>query len=290
MACKYPILIKNPQFNDPIRSSERRYTHLKVPCGKCIECNKRRSRSWIFRLEQELRTSASAFFVTLTYADENLTWCNSGAPTLNKTDLQNYWKRLRKAHKKRDNNKIKYFACREYGTITKRPHYHAIIYNAYSQDIIDTWEDGHVHVGNVTQDSIAYTTKYIMKENEDYQEQFRDDPTFIRERAYISKGLGKGYTDNEHIKKYHQENLEANYLQDSKGFKYAMPRYYRERLYTEEQKEQIKFITQKQIDEQEEITFKEEQEDPNHYKKLIQQQKYTDYLQEHRLKKKRKIL
>ena len=41
-----------------------------VPCGKCVECLKRRQREWFIRLEQECLVASSAFFVTLTYGDE----------------------------------------------------------------------------------------------------------------------------------------------------------------------------------------------------------------------------
>ena len=92
-----------------------------LPCGQCMECRLERSRQWAIRCMHEAGTFEENSFITLTYNEENLP--ENG--TLVKEDLQNFWKRLRKAI---DPIKIKYFACGEYGLENDRPHYHAIVF------------------------------------------------------------------------------------------------------------------------------------------------------------------
>ena len=133
-----------------------------VPCGKCVECLKRRANHWTFRLSQELKQATTACFLTLTYDEVPLS--QNGLPTLRKTDFQKFMKRLRK----RSKCSLKYYACGEYGTRTQRPHYHVILFNL-SRTIFETdmigriWSHGFVDVGKVEMASIAYVTGYVMK-------------------------------------------------------------------------------------------------------------------------------
>lgn len=139
-----------------------------VRCGRCMACRLTLAADWSARILHEFHEfNYSGCFVTLTYKDEAL----PGNGSLVKKDLQNFIKRLRKDVAPL---KIKYFACGEYGEdpiYTKRPHYHAIILGIrpYQKQLIeDAWtlygeSLGHVVVGNVSQQSINYTTKYITK-------------------------------------------------------------------------------------------------------------------------------
>lgn len=102
-----------------------------------------------------------AVFITLTYSDSNLPENNS----LSSRDLQLFFKRLRKRIAPQ---KIRYFACGEYGERFKRPHYHAIIFgleNCHTtwQLIHDVWNKGIIDVGSVTKDSISYVAGYVSK-------------------------------------------------------------------------------------------------------------------------------
>lgn len=97
-----------------------------VPCGKCLSCLSRRRSSWSFRLNQEMRVSTSAHFLTLTYSDENLPRSPTGFPVVVKRDVQLWLKRFRKLLSP---FKVRYFAVSEYGTQTFRPHYHVILFN-----------------------------------------------------------------------------------------------------------------------------------------------------------------
>lgn len=160
---------------------------FRVPCGKCLPCQKKRRSDWAFRLEQEFLGSDSAFFITLTYNDLTIPRTKEGIPTLFKKDVQDYIKRLRWHHQKYVSKELKipmkqvkevskpirYYAVGEYGTKTRRPHYHLLLFNydiANLTPLTAQWKHtqsgvkmGHVDIGTVTNASIEYTTKYMFK-------------------------------------------------------------------------------------------------------------------------------
>lgn len=129
-------------------------------------------------------------FITLTYNDENL-------PTNGSLDIcewQNFMKRLRKQLAPQ---KIRFFACGEYGVnqdITNldtigRPHYHAILFGhdlrerhtngklndkylhsvnndqeLYTSPALErVWKKGFSTIGNCTFESAAYVARYCLK-------------------------------------------------------------------------------------------------------------------------------
>lgn len=147
--------------------------------------------------------------------------------TLNKKDPQKFLKRLRKINKE----KIKYYSAGEYGGQTMRPHYHMIIFNAEIQNIEDTWRLGTIHYGTVQPGSIQYVLKYLCK---DKKIPLHKNDDRVPEFSHMSKGLGLNYLTPQ-IRKYHQ-NLQNNFLTVPDGYKVAMPRYYKEKLFTEIQK------------------------------------------------------
>ena len=61
-------------------------------------------------------------------------------------------------------DKLKYYACGEYGENgTKRPHFHLIVFNGSRSIIEEAWEWGDVHCVQATRETIAYVTKYMDK-------------------------------------------------------------------------------------------------------------------------------
>lgn len=128
-------------------------------CGKCGPCLINRRREWTTRILLEQRLHSQSFFLTLTYAEENLTFIENGLATLWPADLRNFWKRLR-----RSGEEVRYYACGEYGDLTWRPHYHAIVFGLRSfLDVEKIWGLGHVHVDVLTAANAAYTAGYCQK-------------------------------------------------------------------------------------------------------------------------------
>lgn len=215
MACQYPFW----------RFSEAAGREVPVPCGRCPPCMKRRIDAWVFRLKQEDKVSKTSKFVTLTYDPAHVPISPNGFMTLCKRDFQLYMKRLRKLC---PNEKLKYYVAGEYGTKTKRPHYHAIIFNVPRDDyFFDAWHVdgvpcGTIHVGDVSGDSIAYCLKYIEKK-EFMSVHGRDDR--VPEFSMMSKGLGKSYVTDA-VLFYYSNNPLTNQITVEGGYKIAMPRYY----------------------------------------------------------------
>lgn len=209
-----------------------------VPCGKCPACRSRRASGWSFRLMQQEKIAQSAIFLTLTYDTDFVPITKNGFMGLDKTHLQKFFKRLRKRHD-RDAVPIKYYAVGEYGGITFRPHYHIILFNVQSELIVPSWQMGHVHFGTVTAQSVGYTLKYISKpgriplhRNDDRQPEF----------SLMSKGLGSNYLTDA-IVDWHKNDLENRmYCTLKDGKKIAMPRYYKNKIYTSEEKGYLKGV------------------------------------------------
>lgn len=249
MSCITPLGIKHKVSGATIQ----------VPCGKCPNCKKRRTSGWSFRLMQEYKISQTAHFITLTYDTTKVPLSKKGYMNLDKTDLQKFFKRLRKRHEK--NHRIKYYACGEYGSKTFRPHYHIILFGAHINFISPAWDLGHVHFGTVSEASTGYTLKYINKEkkipmhqNDDRQKEF----------SLMSKGIGKNYLSKNMVK-WHKNDLENRFycnLQDGK--KIAMPRYYKDKIYTESERKRVAFFTRQKM---ERNLLEELEKDPNYWDK-----------------------
>lgn len=215
-----------------------------VPCGKCPPCKMKRVFQWVFRLEEEDRVSVSSSFVTLTYDTENIPISKNGyktlhVPEINKktgrkfsTHFQLFIKKLRKCQKR----KIKYYMVGEYGEKTKRPHYHAIMFNTPGLNILEEcWQYGSVHQGQVNAASISYVAQYINK-SVIIPAWFNDDRE--KEFSRMSKGLGKSFLSKAMMKYYEADNT-RQYVSRSDGVKLAMPRFYKEKLFTDEERVEI---------------------------------------------------
>jgi len=149
---------------------------FKLPCGQCIGCRLERSRQWAMRITHEASLHQDNCFITLTYNDENIPLDGS----LKKSDFQKFMKDLR-YHCDKQDKKIKFYMCGEYGDNTNRPHYHAIIFGFNFRDwvyLFDStsgepiytsptlekiWKKGFVTIGTVSFESAGYVARYCMK-------------------------------------------------------------------------------------------------------------------------------
>lgn len=239
-----------------------------VPCGKCMACLQTKRTQWSYRLNEHLRVSKSAYFITITYEDSSLpleqVHQDTFVPVVVKRDVQLFLKRLRKTQK----GKISYYLVSEYGSITHRPHYHAIMFDLdgdivqATDCIMKAWQKGHVSLGSVTNASIHYVTKYAITKG-DYP------ANAVKPFALISKGLGKNYI--ERCRSYHDGNLERSYVVSENGFKAPLPRYYAERLYSKEERETMSQIKAKHQKSPEEM-FPNSKENP--FKRLADAKTY----------------
>lgn len=264
MKCPTPISIRDKSDANPKGKASKRIT---VPCGKCGNCRRARRNQWAFRLQQELKDSENAYFITLTYSDERLPQFVSNKTgevksNLRKEDLQKFIKRLREQqYRQTKQRKFRYYAVGEYGTETDRAHYHFIGFNI-DRDLIDKldsiWGHGHTHVGTVTEGSILYVAKYHVNRNMNKQEEVGQIGYYEKDELIIEEGIrqpefatmskrpaiGHGYIKRNY--KWHIENLNSYVIQN--GYKKAIPRYYKDKIFQDLDKEMLINKTEKQME------------------------------------------
>lgn len=229
-----------------------------VPCGQCIGCRLDRSREWALRCMLEAREHKNNVFVTLTYDDEHLPFNgnfqldNYGEivtdviPTLQKTDVQLYIKRLRsRLQYQYGHDGLRVYYCGEYGSKTQRPHYHLILFNLpdleytlvsrscagyplFSNEIIsDCWNKGFVVCGEVNYETCAYTARYIMKKAlgkyADVYQRLCIDPEFVCMSR--NPGIARNYYDEESHKFYEFDKITIT-GSDGKPLVAKPPRYF----------------------------------------------------------------
>lgn len=152
-----------------------------VSCGKCSGCRMAQAKDWTLRCVHEQRIKEEqgygSQFLTLTYAEHNLPEYGS----LDMEDHRSFMHKLRQRVKKKHKQpRPSYFMCGEYGSLLLRPHFHYLIFgfeypdlvpwkvingNQYytSEELTDTWKLGHAVISDVTNASIAYTCRYVLK-------------------------------------------------------------------------------------------------------------------------------
>lgn len=194
-----------------------------VPCGSCGYCLKNRKQDWQFRIANELLYCDSAHFVTLTYSDEYVPVKN-GLDVLDKTDLQKFFKRLRKRHSQHSKSQIRYYAVGEYGTQFKRPHYHIILFNSNPKDVEASWPLGFVKFEKVEMGSVGYVVGYVSSIDNDSVS--RGVP---KQFSLMSKRPALGHMYLHTHGKWHADGL-RNYSKVN-GIMGRLPRYYKKKMF-----------------------------------------------------------
>jgi len=204
---------------------------ISVPCGHCGYCLQNRKQDWQFRIANELKYAFTAYFVTLTYSDEYVPTKN-GVDVLDKTDLQKFFKRLRKAHARHSRSQIRYYAVGEYGTQYLRPHYHIIMFNAHQPDIEKAWPLGYVKFDKVEMGSVGYVVGYVSSIDNDSVS--RGVP---KQFSVMSRRPAIGYRYLQTHGKWHTSGM-RNY-QKVNGIQGRLPRYYKTKLFDKDQQKML---------------------------------------------------
>lgn len=240
------------------KKCDKQYAQFALPCGKCIECRLEYARQWAIRCVHEAKMHELNAFITLTYNDENLT------PRLNYKDFQDFAKRLRetvhrntkKGEPEYEKARISYFVTGEYGEKTKRPHWHAIIFNwcpadltnprsnsrgdvSYRSATLDRlWGKGHCEIGTVTFESAGYVARYAAKKlvhGADNEHDFQPISKKSSRRAIGVSWLEKYYKDA-------FNHGEIVLQSSSQTIKCGIPRYYEKWLKKHKPEEWLCYI------------------------------------------------
>jgi hypothetical protein len=259
--CLYPKLIKNKKYTSNKKNggiipaiNDNRVLWVPAGCGKCIECRKQKARNWSVRLQEEIRHNNKGKFITLTFSNESIIELSKNIE-LEGYNLDNeiatlamrrFLERWRKKYKK----SVKHWFVTELGgNGTENIHLHGLIWTDVENETISKlWKYGIITVGErkyndgkawdkksigyVNEATISYIVKYVNKIDKLHSE--------YNSKILCSAGIGKNYIDrnDSNLNKYKGEETKETYSTRS-GTKLAMPIYYRNKIYTEEEREKL---------------------------------------------------
>lgn len=241
---------------------------LELPCGQCIGCRMDYAHEWTNRLllEKELYSDSECHFVTLTYSED---WISKrllpahdndtgevvpNLWSLSKRELQLFMKRLRKAL---PNDKIRFYACGEYGGKNGRAHYHLILFGChlpcddlqplgrsqigndyYSSKLLNLcWPFGFNVVARVTPESIGYTARYMLKKQKGDDSFVYTNYNLVAPFSLCSRKPGIGFRYYESHPEIFDHGLSRITVATDKGIKQFYPPKYFLRLLEQERPE-----------------------------------------------------
>lgn len=248
--CLYPRLIKNKKYIATKKNGgvipaviDNRTKAVPVGCGSCIECRKQKKREWQIRLFEEIKHDKNGIMVTLTFSNEALKELQNIEDkgyerdnNIAKKAVRRFLERWRKKHKK----SVKHWLTTEIGGKGQEHiHLHGIIWTEHIEDIDTIWKYGFTKIGDgkgkgyVNEKTINYISKYVTKKDLIHKE--------YKPIILTSAGIGKGYINNERNinENKFREDKTKDYYVTKQGFKLALPKYYRNHIYNDEEREML---------------------------------------------------
>ena len=260
--CLYPVLGRNKKYEPNKKNAGKvpaffddRVLHVPRACANCIECKKAKARDWQLRLTEEIKAQTNGKFITLTFSNESIKkiyeqkgldkWPNIN--TLKGYDLDNeiakraiHW--FRERWRKEFKEPIRHWLTTELGhNGTENIHLHGIIWTDRDfKTIARKWEYGYIwprpedkkriRKNYVNEKTINYIMKYVSKMDFDHKE--------YKPKVFTSPGIGSEYiySFNSKNNKFNGINTDEGYRLRS-GRKVNMPIYWRNKLYTDEERE-----------------------------------------------------
>lgn len=262
--CLYPIRLANKKYTATKKNGgvvptppvigkdeygydiyDERVLHVQVPCGQCIECRKQKARNWQVRLQEEIKNWKYKYFVTLTFAPEELRKllkeenidieCNAIAGIAVRRCLERY----RKQHKK----SLQHWLITELGhQNTERIHMHGILMTDNELQFEPSkekdfyfwkyWKYGMVYVGQYCNSkTVNYIVKYVHKLDEDHK-------GFVGQ-VFCSPGIGRSYMEKPGRKQLHRyrPGHTIDFYRLNNGSKVKFPTYYKNKALNEEERE-----------------------------------------------------
>lgn len=239
--CLYPKLIKNRKYSETKKNKgiipeikDERTTYVAIGCGKCIECMKQKKRAWQTRLHEEIKKRNNGKFITLTFSEKSIEELERDIGSREANDIatvaaRRFFERWRKKYKK----SVPHWLITELGhKNTERIHLHGILFTD-AEDIGEIWGYGEIYIGEyVNGKTINYIVKYVTKidtEHKGYQP-----------KILCSPGIGKGYEKGIDAgrNKFKKGATDETYRLPN-GFKVNLPIYYRNKIYSEEEREKL---------------------------------------------------
>lgn len=269
---KYTANIKNGGIIPEIK--DNRIRTIAVGCGNCYECMKKRGNEWKVRLYEELNTKENerGHFVTLSFTDDQLIILEKAvrikylkakkeAPIGYKMDNEIATigtRRFLERWRKKNGVSVKHWFITELGQKnTERIHIHGIIWSnkikpsnekRQSEYLDNIWQYGNTWVGKyINESTMGYLAKYFTKKDKKH-------PNY-KGKILTTPGIGKEYLNTfaAKLNEYNGKNTYKKY-RNKKGFEMNLPKYYYNKLYTEEQREELWLM---ELDKEERYIFGE---------------------------------
>lgn len=244
--CLFPRLIKNKRYlpnkkngGIPPVCDDHRKLYVPIGCGVCKECMQQKASAWKIRLNEELKVNKYAYFITLTFSPESIkyiynTYNLKESNALAGKTIRLFLERWRKKYKK----SLRHFLITELGhDNTERIHLHGIFYSneeLNKDEIENIWSYGYIYIGEYcNQRTINYIAKYITKTDLDHK-------GYVPQ-IFASPGIGQNYTKRLITQNIHtfRNDQTIEYYRFPNGSKCNLPIYYRNKLFSEEQREQL---------------------------------------------------
>lgn len=260
VTCEHPRVIVNRRYSklgavSAFYANNIDY-YLQVPCGRCRLCKQRIAKEWKVRLECELqhtrthrhngRTLPRCAFITFTVSDKYYTDDDKFfAPWLVK---------FRDNYRKAYGRSPRYWAITDRGSQFGRLHLHMLLFDPCYWDKIEKrytkyvsinnlykqhhlwWPYGFVDIQWVRSAGAGnYVTGYLSGANLSKDGDVKHGKPICEKalrykpRVFPSKGIGKQYIEDEANAKRLHDN---NYI-DLNGYIFALPRYYKQKIFTE---------------------------------------------------------
>jgi hypothetical protein len=237
---KYKPTKKNG-YCPPPTPTDQRVLFVPVGCSRCIECRKQKANQWKIRLCEEVRTNSNGHFVTLTFSEEELIDIKKKINKLNSfsyevdNEIASYAVRhFLELWRKHNKKSVKHWLITELGhNNTERIHLHGIIFTDKPEEIKQRWKYGFVFIGKwVNEQTINYISKYVTKIDKTHKE--------YTSKIFCSKGIGANYLQRPDSFKNEFKDTETDETyKTKKGQKLNLPIYYRNKLFTEDEREKL---------------------------------------------------
>lgn len=254
--CLYPKLMRNKKYMPNKKNGgkvpplpkinvngklveDTRVMLVPIGCQNCMECRKQKAREWQVRLTEEIRNNEKAIFITLTYDNKSLKELSKGISKkgydkdneIATKSVRRFLERWRKKYKK----SVKHWLVTELGqTKTERLHIHGILWTEETTETIEQiWKYGHIWVGEyVNERTVNYIVKYISKSDNLHKT--------YKPKILTSAGIGNHYMNRTDHRNNIYKGKKTNELYTTKsGVKLALPIYYRNKIYSEEEREKL---------------------------------------------------
>lgn len=265
--CLYPRFIKNRRYlsnkknggNIPPVTDERTL-YVPIGCQECIECRKQKAREWQVRLLEDIKTNKNGKFITLTLSNQQIKNITEGKdidgkqvrepinPEITGYELDNeiatqavryFLERWRKKYKK----SLRHWLVTELGhNGTENIHLHGIVWtDTCLREVEKIWGYGFIWKGHLRNGSlinyvngqtVTYITKYVHKIDVKHK--------LYKSKILTSPGIGNHYTLTHNSKRNKFKGKDTyEVYKTGTGHEMAMPIYWRNKIYTEKEREQL---------------------------------------------------